>query len=251
MKIEISIPDYFTVKHYKEFDKFAHLEERDQMLAMISLLTNTPKEELMEWPIKALVEVYNALNNELKTITPEFYPVIEWEGQLYGYQPMHKMSTAEYIDIDTLAKDAKNNLNQLLAVFYRPITRNKLKSTKFITKSIVRAYNGEAENAFDYYDVEKYDSKERKANAERFDSFPVNIALGALTFFLDSKAPLLKSSETYFPKWDEMMTTIKTSSKRKSKHRLANTMVGWLLYTSLQKLPSYKSQETNQSSTQI
>ena len=246
MKFEVSIPDYFTVSHYKEFDKFAHLEERDQMLATISLLTNTSREEIAEWPIKATVEVYNRLNKELATIVPEFYPVIEWEGQMYGFQPMHKMSTAEYVDVDTLAKATKDNLNQLLAVFYRPITRNNLKSAKFMTKSVIRAYNGDAENAFDYYDVEKYDSTTRKVNADKFDSFPVNVALGALTFFLDSKAPLLGSSETYFPQWDEMMTAIKTNTKKKSKRRLANTMVGWLHYTSLQTHPSYPLQEIKQ-----
>ena len=244
MKYEVQIPDYFTVKHYKEFDRFAHLEERDQMLAMISLLTETPREELNEWPIQLLVKVYNTLNDTLKDVQPEFYPVIEWEGKQYGFQPMHKMSAGEYIDIDTLSRDTKTNLNHLLAILYRPITKNKLKSAKYVTKNIIKVYNGDVENAFDYYDVEKYNVGTRKAVADDFDSFPVNVALGALGFFLDSKAPFFENSQTYFPKWEEMMTMIKITSPNKRKQRLTNIMAGWLLSTNLQKHPSYKSQET-------
>ena len=244
MKYEVQIPDYFTVNHYKEFDKFAHLEERDQMLAMISLLTETPREELNDWPIQLLVEVYNTLNETLKTVEPEFYPIIEWEGQLYGFQPMHKMTAGEYIDIDTLCKDTKANLNQLLAVFYRPITMNKLKSAKYVTKNILKVYNGEVENAFDYYDVEKYDVSVRKSVADKFESFPINVALGAMGFFLDSKVPFFENSQTYFPKWEEMMMMIKKTSKSKMKQRLTNIMAGWLLSTSLQRHPSYPLQET-------
>ena len=246
MKYQVNIPDYFTVKHYKEFDRFAHLEERDQMLAMISLLTETSREDLNEWPIQLLVKVYNHLNETLKGIEPEFYPVIEWEGQTYGFQPMHKMTAGEYIDMDNLSKDTKSNLNALLAVLYRPITKNKLDSTKFVTKTVLRAYNGEIENPFDYYELEKYDSSKRKDVESKFDSFPVNVALGAMTFFLDSKAPLLKNTATFFPQWDETQMMMKEEMKSKTKYRLANTMAGYLRCMNLQKPPSYTSQGINQ-----
>ena len=245
MQYEVNIPDYFTVKHYKEFDKFAHLDERDQMLAMISLLTETPMEELGEWPIQLLVKVYNHLNELINNITPEFYPIIEWEGKMYGFQPMHKMTAGEYIDFDTLAKDTKGNINALLSVLYRPITKNKLDSTKFVTKTVLRAYNGDVENPFDYYEIKKYDSTERKEVEPIFDSFPANIALGALTFFLDSKAPLLKGTPTYFPHWDKMQEMMKKEMKSKSRLRLTNIMAGWLRWQSLQKHPSYPLVENN------
>lgn len=246
MKYEVQIPDYFNIKHYKEFDKFAHLEEQEQMLAMVSLLTSTPQEKLMDWPIQLLVKVYNHLNDLVYNATPEFYPVIEWKGTMYGFQPMHKMTAGEYIDFDNLAKNTKDNINELLAVLYRPITRNKLDSTQFAAKTTLRAYTGKVENPFDYYDVESYDVDKRKQQAQEMDEFPLQVALGAMTFFLDSKAPLLKSTQIFFPEWEEMQKTMKKETKSKTKFRLANTMAGYLRFLNLQKRPSYPLQEIKQ-----
>lgn len=244
MKYTVSLPDYYTVKHYREFDKFAHLEEQDQMLGMIAVLTEHTIDELREWPIQLLVKVYNELNTMIKSVDPEFYPVVEWNGKLYGYQPMHKMSAGEYIDLDNLTKNVQDNLNDILAILYRPVTENKLDSTKFVTKTVLKAYSGKVENAFDYYKVEKYDNENRGEAADHMNNFPIGVALGALSFFLSSKLTLLNDSQISFPTWDEIQTTMKKEMKSKTKFRLANIMAGYTRFMNLQKLPSYPLQET-------
>ena len=246
MKYQVTLPDYYNIKHYKEFDRFAHLDEQEQMLAMVSVLTENTEDEIREWPVQLIIKVYNELNSWLKDIQPEFYPVIEWKDKMYGFQPMHKMSAGEYIDFDNLAKDTKTNINELLAILYRPITRNKLDSNKFAIKTAIRAYNGNIENPFDYYDVETYNVERRKEQAKEMDEFPIQVALGALTFFLDSKAPLLKNSVTYFPQWDEVQMKMKKEAKSKIQLRSANITAGWLRSTNLPKHPSYPSQEIKQ-----
>ena len=244
MKYSVDVPEYYTVKHYREFDKFAHLEETEQMLAMVSVLTENTLEEIREWPIQLIVKVYNELNTMISGTVNEFYPIIEWNGVKYGFQPMHKMSTGEYIDVDTLAKDVKGNLNTLLAILYRPITKNKLNSNKFIAKSSIKAFNGKVENPFDYYDVEEYDTGKRDELAKQMDEFPIDIALGAIAFFLDSNLHILKSTQTYFPNWDTTMMKMKSEMKSKKKFRLASTMGGYIRSMNLQKHPSYELQET-------
>lgn len=239
-KYTVDVPEYYNVKHYREFDKFAHLEETEQMLAMVSVLTDNTMEEIREWPIELIIKVYNELNKMITAGGNEFYPVIEWKDVMYGFQPMHKMTTGEYIDIDNLAKDVKGNLNTLLAILYRPITRNKLDSNKFAIKTAYKAYNGKVENPFDYYDVEDYDTSKRNELAKEMDEFPIDVALGAIGFFLDSNMQVLKSTQIYFPDYNETMKTMKTEMKSKMKSRLANTMAGYIRSTNLQKPRSYQ-----------
>ena len=239
-KYTVEVPEYFSVRHYQEFDKFAHLDEQDQMLAMISLLTSQTVDEIREWPVELIVKVYNELQTMLKELEPQFYPVIEWKGKLYGYQPMHKMNGGEYIDLTNLCKNTKDNLTEILAIMYRPVIENKLDSSKFFTKNVIKAYGGKVENAFNYYTLEKYDSNKRKVAAEDMLDFPATIALGALTFFLGSKAISLKSLQTYFPTWEMIQMELKKQSKSKTKYRLANTTVGYLRSMSYLKLPSFR-----------
>lgn len=239
-KYTVEIPEYFTVAHYQEFDKFAHLEEQDQMLAMISLLTNQTLDEIREWPVELVVKVYNKLQEMLKNINSSFYPVIEWKGELYGFQPMHKMNGGEYIDLTNLCKNSKDNLAEILAILYRPVTESTLDTSKFLTKSILKAYGGKVENAFNYYTLEKYDSNKRKVKAKEMLDFPAEIALGGLTFFLGSKVTSLKDFPISFPTWDEMQKEVKMKMKSKTKYRLVNTMVGYLRSMSYLKRPSYR-----------
>lgn len=238
-KYTVEVPEYFSVRHYQEFDKFAHLDEQDQMLAMISLLTSQTVDEIREWPVELVVKVYNELQEMLKALEPQFYPVIEWKGKLYGYQPMHKMTGGEYIDLNNLCKNSKDNLTEILAIMYRPVVENKLDTSKFITKSVVKAYGGKVENAFNYYTLEKYDSSKRKVAAKDMLDFPATIALGALTFFLGSKAQLSKDFQTSFPTWEIVQTELKKQMKSKTKYRLVNTTVGYLRSMSYLKRPSF------------
>jgi hypothetical protein len=244
MNISVNIPEYFTVKHYKDFSILKSLDEMEQRLFIISALTNESIDTVKSWPIPFVTQLYAKLNELITNVQPEFYPVIEWNDKLYGFCPMHKMSLDEYVDYENLAKDTDKNINDILAILYRPITENKLDKGTFVAKSTFKVLKGEVENGFDYYKIEKYDNEVRKQKAKEFDNFPASVALGALGFFLDIKLSLLGSTVFYFPQWNTMMEEA-MKNKSKIKRALARTTVGYISSINLAKVPSYKLQEIN------
>jgi hypothetical protein len=244
MQITTNIPDYFTVKHYKQFSVLKSLDEMEQRIHVITTLTGESMQTVRQWPIPFTIQLYAKLNELIANVEPEFYPIIEWEGKQYGYRPMHKMKLDEYVDIDMLTKDTDRNINDILAILYRPITKNKLNSSKWITKQTVKVLQSETENGFDYYDIENYDNNIREERAPSYDSFPASIALGALGFFLDSNLSLSKNIASSSQQWESMMNEVK-KKKSKMERALARTMVGYISSINLLKVPSYNSLEIN------
>ena len=244
MKVKVSIPEYFQVKHYKALTTLASLDEVEQMVHTIVSIADVPREEVMKWDIGSVVEVYGIINNIIANTAQSFHPIIEWNGQLWGFRNMSKMTLGEYIDIDNLAKDTEKNLTALLAILYRPITNNKIKDGQFIFKSTIKALKYDVENVFDYYTVEDYDLEVRKQRTPDFENFPLDIAMGALGFFLDINAMLLTNSQIYSLKQTEEMVKEEMLKLNKRQHRLLNTMVGFTHSTNLLRRQSYQLQET-------
>jgi hypothetical protein len=242
-KIQIELPEYLMVKHWKSMSHLHSLNDREQMVAVISALTGYDASEIMEWNISAVIHVYNEVNNVLKNVNPEFYPLIEWEGQLYGYSNMSKMTLSEYIDVDTLTKDTTKNINDILALLYRPVTKNKV-AGKYMVKSTLKALKYEVENIFDYYNIEKYDATTRKQEADRFDNFPIEIALGAISFFLGTKTTLLNGSVISSQQTiiNQLQTVIE-SKMSKRRQQLLNITAGYLHSKNWAIPRSYQSQE--------
>jgi hypothetical protein len=241
MEITTNIPDYFTVKHYKQFSVLKSLDDMEQKLHVIQVLTGESMETVLNWPIPFIIQLYAKLNELISGVEPEFYPVIEWEGKQYGYRPMHKMNLDEYIDLDMLVKDTDRNINDIMAILYRPIVKNKLPKGNWVLNNTVKVLKGQVDNGFNYYEIEKYDNFIREERSPQYDNFPASMALGALGFFLDSKLSLLKSTVYYFPQWDTMMNEVKNKNS-KIKRALERITVGYMSSMNLLKVPSYNSQ---------
>ena len=216
----------------------------EQKLHVITALTGESMETVLNWPIPFIIQLYAKLNELISGVQPEFYPVIEWEGKQYGYRPMHKMNLDEYIDLDMLVKDTDRNINDIMAILYRPIIKNKLPKGNWVLNNTVKVLKGQVDNGFNYYEIEKYDNFIREERSPQYDNFPASLALGALGFFLDSKLSLLKSTVFYFPQWDTMMNEVKNKSS-KMKRALGRITVGYMSSTNLLKVPSYNSQAIN------
>lgn len=247
MKVKVSIPEYFQVKHYKALTILSSLDEVEQMIYTITSIAEVSREDVLKWDISSVVEVYNVINKIISETTQAFHPIIEWKGQLWGFRNMSKMTLGEYIDIDNLTKDpgaTEKNLTSILAILYRPITNNKIKDAQYIFKSTIKALKYDVENVFDYYEVEEYDLETRKQRTPEFEEFPLDIAMGALGFFLDINAMLLTNSQTYSLKPTEEMIKTEMKKLNKKQHRLLNTMVGFTASTTLLRRPSYQLQET-------
>ena len=246
MKLQIEIPDYLMVKHYKMLKQLHSLDEREQMIAVITALTGYDSDEIMKWNISAVINVYNELNKVLKNIQPEFYPLIEWKGKTYGFSSMAKMSLGEYIDLDSLSKDTEGNINQILALLYRPVTKNKV-AGKYMLKSTIKAMKYDVENIFDYYHLEEYDPKLRKQRADEFNDFPAEMALGAMSFFLGIKVASSSDSQIYFQQLEKIKN--KMNKMKKKERVLLNTTGGYLHSKNWATPRSYPSQEIKQSQT--
>ena len=242
MNKTIKIPDYFMVKHYKTLNILSSLDETEQMIAVVSAVTGESYDDVLQWSMPSIIEVYKKINDIMNNKNQQsFHRIIEWNGVMYGFRNMSKMNLGEYIDLDTLTKDVERNLTDILALLYRPVTRNEINTGAFIWKSTIKALKYEVENVFDYYDVEDYDADIRKTKAPDFEEFPLDIALGAMAFFLGTKAMLL--SDTLLSSHKTQMEKMRKKTS-KINFQLQSTTAGYLHSMNLQKPPSYQSQET-------
>lgn len=242
--VKVDIPNYLTIKHYLGFQMITDVKnDIDLVINTVSIMTGQPIDEIRQWNIDDLVTVYKALAEVQMDTKAEFYPIVEVEGTLYGFQPVSKMNIGEHMDLERLAKDPQKNMTEIVAILYRPISEHKLRSLEFKVKSNIKALMGGSEHLFPYYTVEKYDANQRKIDKEKMNDFPASVALGAMSFFLLTGTQSLKNSRTSSP--HDQKQQIKKMNKT-VKSAFKNTMDGFTQYTSLQTLPSYKSQEINQ-----
>ena len=184
MKVQINIPDYLSVSDWKYFNSLEHLTETDKMIELICHLGGKDREEVNTWKPTALTQVYKKLLESFQNLEPQFYPVFELDGQLYGFTPISKMTLGEYTDLERLAKDSNANLEEILAILYRPIQKHSFKGMKYAFKNTYKVALGQAENLFKYYETKEYSNKERVLQAEVMKDIPAQMALGAVSFFL-------------------------------------------------------------------
>jgi hypothetical protein len=242
MQVKVEIPEYLTVKHYLGFQYSTDITvDRDVIINTISIMTGYSVDDIREWNIEGVIQVYKALGEVIANTNPIFQPIVEVEGVLYGYQPASKMKLGEYIDLDNLSKDIQKNLSDIVAILYRPIENHKLKSLEFKVKNTWKyIYSNQPENLFKYYTVEKYNSDNRKIKAPEMNDFPAALALGALSFFLLSGAQSLKSSQTFSHPNHKLRREM---MMKNLENQFLNTMGGFTAFTNYHKVQSYKSQE--------
>lgn len=242
---KVDIPNYLTIKHYLGFQAIENIvDDKDMVINTISIMTGHSIEEIRQWNISDLVTVYKALAEVQVETKPEFYPIVEVEGTLYGFQPVSKMNVGEHMDLERLSKEPKKNMTEIAAILYRPIKEHKLKSLEFKVKSNIKALMGGSEHLFPYYTVEPYDSTQRRIDAVKMEDFPASVALGAMSFFLLTGTVFLKSTQTSSRNKLSKKEMMKMMKKKAS--LLLSTTGGFTQYTSLQTLPSFRSQEISQ-----
>jgi len=243
MEVKLNIPDYLSVKHWKEFNSLEHLTETEKMVYMISILSDKTKDEVREWTPAALTEVYSKVLEVFQDMQPQFYPVFELDDVLYGFTPISKLSLGEYMDLERLAVKSNDNLEEIMAILYRPITKHRFRGIKWAFKSQYKVALGEAENLFKYYEVEKYDSSKRLENADKLSVLPATMCLGALSFFLVLGSTRLLSSNLSSLTPKQQMETMKEMSTKITSMNIGDGLLQFI--TSL-KHPSFQSQAINQ-----
>lgn len=184
MKVEINIPEYLSISDWKYFTSLEHLDDSEKMITLISKMGGVDIEEVRKYTPIALQQVYSTLLSSFEDLQPQFHPIFELDNVLYGFKSITSMTTGEYIDLERLCKQPQENLEEIMAILYRPIVKNRFKGIKWAFKSTYKVALGEAENLFKYYEVEDYDNSKREENSQTLSNIPASIGLGALSFFL-------------------------------------------------------------------
>ena len=241
MNFEITIPDYLSIYQLKQIQSYDHLSELDRMIKILSIISNKTEDEIRDLPPNNILQIYSDVITNLLDVKNQFFPIFELDGVRYGFKSIAKMSLGEYVDLEMLAKKPMENIEDIMAILYRPIVKEKFNSFKWAFEHGINVAKGQVEDIFKYYEIEKYDVEKRYDNAEVLKHIPAGFALGALGFFLQVATLSLKSTQESSKKTltqKEMMNLAKEII-------LPVIGVGLPHSISSQKVPSLISQETN------
>lgn len=239
-QIEITIPEQITVGQYQNFGMLDHLSEGERMIRIVSAISDRSEDEVKTWELKSILAIYKDLHQRIDELTSTFLPIFEWDGQLWGFQPIHKMSGGEYIELDSKLEKGISSLHEVLAILYRPVKKHRLDSVEWKIKNNLKYVVGKSENLFKYYSIEDYDLEKSQWNEDRFKKLPISVALGAYSFFLYIGLNLSK---------DTLIYSLPSNSKKEKKkvekvfNQLLNSMVGSIHSTNWQKMEEYSNSQ--------
>lgn len=203
-KFTIHLPEYLTIDMYEKIQSFEG-EDLSKNINLIATLIGISYEDVKQYPIQLIKEVAKDIQ-DLSLPKEQFSTLVEFNGVTYGYSDIHSMNLGCFIDLQEYAKDTNGNLHKIASILYRPVTKNRFNSLKFVTKQGIKIGSQKGiENPFDYYEIEEYDSNNVKDRWEEMKDFPSHILLGGLAFFL-STASLYLTDIAYSEK---KMTTRK------------------------------------------
>lgn len=158
---EISLGRFMD--YMAQYDEEA-TDERKQ-LVLVSTLTGAPKlllekakKNVIDQAVEELAQVMS------KEASKQLNLVIEIDGVEYGFHPnLHDLRLKEFVDLDNKLGNGWEDMHEVMAILYRPITKKK----------------------GDKYRIEDYDFKTAKKRAEMFkDELSVDTVNGAAAFFL-------------------------------------------------------------------
>jgi hypothetical protein len=240
MDLNVKYPSYLNIKDWKYFKSLEDDTNTSKMVSFISYLSNLPLEEIEALEPQDIQSTYLKILQTFGDVDSKFFPIIEINGVLYGYSAMSKMKLGEYMDLERLAKQPNDNLEEIMAILYRPITKHSFNGVQWNFNKTFKVGFGKVENLFKYYEVEKYDSSIRAERADLMATMPVSFALGALAFFLAVGTNSLLSTQAY---------SLTNKRERKKKMAEIKKLVsvpigdGLLQFITSRKLPSLQSQE--------
>ena len=240
MNFEITTPDYLSINQLRQIQSYDHLSELDRMIKILSIVSDKTENDIRELPPTNILQIYSEVITNLLDVQKQFFPIFELNGVKYGFKSIAKMSLGEYVDLEMLAKKPMDNIEDIMAILYRPITKNNFNSFRWALEHGINVAKGKVEDIFKFYDIEKYDIEKRFDDAESLKDMPAGFALGALSFFLQVAALSLKNTKTSSQKnlsKQEMMKIVKETI-------FPNIGDGLQLFTSSRKVPSLTSLET-------
>ena len=179
--VKLVIPNNWQDVTIETYQKYAEIQEskggeKNKVIRSLALLCGVSVFIVKKMAYKDLLQIM-AIVKEMLDSEPDkqdFKKVFTFNKEEYGFVPnLSKLSTGEYIDLETYCKEPIKNLHIIMSILYRKVTR------KVNTR----------------YAIESYDPDEFKE--ELFKQCPMDIALSSLGFFLTLGDRLLTVSQRY------------------------------------------------------
>ena len=180
-EVKLTIPDNWsdiTIETYQKYVKIQQGKggEKNKVVKSLALLCNTTPFVVKKMDYKDLLEIMSIIKTMIDTEPKdeEFRKTFVFKKEEYGFVPnLSKLSTGEYIDLETYCKEPIENLHIIMSILYRKITFKRNER----------------------YAIENYDPEEFKE--ELFKDCPMDIALSSLGFFLTLGSVLAKTSQRF------------------------------------------------------
>ena len=185
--IKLSVPNNWNDITIQQYQKFMILmdskkNERDKTMDLISLFCKVPKKQLKNFAIGDLEKIGAILIKMTKEEPTKIKLTkhVNFKDAVYSILPnMSRMTTGEFVDLETYCEDVVNNLHKIMSILYR-------KQNKKV-------------DSWGRYSVEEYDPTDEKER--NMLGFPMGYALGVLNFFFHLEKKLLKDSRNYLATW--------------------------------------------------
>lgn len=185
MKVKITIPESYadiTVGMYKRIMKHwrSEVSGKEAIKRVLKDLCNTTEDIVDRMYIddfQAIVRDLTWLFAEPKLSDFSLHQFFMMEGVEYGFIPnMQNLTVGEFADLETYLEGGMfENLQEVLAVLYRPVTKKKAK----------------------LYEIESYEPSQIKTDA--MSECPMDVAIGAVVFFYRIETQLAQSLPRYSP----------------------------------------------------
>ena len=180
-EIKLIIPDNWKDITIGTYQKYVKIQEgkgtdKTKVVKSLALLCNTTPAIVKKMAYTDLLSIMDIIKKMIDTEPTEqdFKKLFTFKGEEYGFCPnLSKLTTGEYIDLETYCKEPIENLHIIMSILYRRVTKK----------------------VNDRYAIETYDPEEFKE--ELFKDCPMNIALSSLGFFLNLGERLAKISHRY------------------------------------------------------
>jgi hypothetical protein len=222
----MNLPQYLTIDHFYKLQNINALKTPEDIVNVLSLISGENREDVLKLTKDQIDTTTRSLMRLFNESQPKFWPIFEYKGVVYGFQPLSKMTLGEWIDCDTYAKDWKTQLHNLLAICYRPITKHNHKNFAWRVKYNVKVWAGQSTSPFSIYDVEPYNVESALVREELFKELPIEIAQGALAFFLEIGMKYLENTITSLAPLEQEREMVMDSNKEIRKLLYKTTTVG-------------------------
>ena len=191
-----------TVGQYQEMMLIETDNEITKFVEQISICLDIDTEEIRKMSYSQYKELQSKMSFLSSEPKAEIELIIEVEGRRYGIIPdMNLISAGVFIDAEQFKLEPMLNLHNLLALIYRPVTKE--------------LPDGE-------YEIEEHKAQGFEKRANLFKSLSIETVLGAVLFFSllateSSIAFLHYSSQKMKEEQEKLMKTMTTQTPTKKR----------------------------------